>query len=311
MRKSFIIIVIIISTLAVYSFIPVLILYLRPDPPIYTNARAVEQLKDNDGNYFKFVIFGDNHAGLVFNDSAFLKEIWHINREDRYKGKIPVDFVAIAGDVTFRGSPWQYRIFNRLRSMIKFPVICTDGNHDNDTHRNKELFKQYVGKNEFSFTDRNCYFILLDNTINDLTQGQFNWLEEELKRSAAYAHRFVIMHKSPISMYQLSWFRPETSRWSYRFMKLCEKYKVDMVITGHEHMFRTGIYGGVRYITCGGGGIITWAPRDEGGYLHYVVVRVYGDYVDYEIRKIFPPFWEYLTYYLWKDLYYFIRNIIS
>lgn len=311
MRKALLIVAVLILAVSLYSFAPVVFLYLRPDPPIYTNAQAAERLKSNDGSYFQFIAFGDNHAGFVFDDSSTLKEVRRINREDRFKGKVPVDFVVIAGDLTFdKGTPWQYRVFNRIRSMIKFPVICAAGNHDDDTRRNKDLFKQYAGKNEFSFTDRNCYFILVDNTINDLTNAQFAWIEEELKKSAAYAHRFVVMHKSPLSLYQQSWFRPELSRWSYRFMKLCEKYKVDMVITGHEHMFREGVYGGVRYITSGGGGMLTTIPSRDGGFLHYVSVRVFGDYVDYEVRKVFPPFWEYITYYLWKDIFYFVKDVI-
>ena len=35
--------------------------------------------------------------------------------------------------------------------------------------------------------------------------------------------------------------------------------------------------------------IIPWAPTWDGGYLHYLSIRVYGDYLDYEVRKVFPP----------------------
>jgi hypothetical protein len=118
------------------------------------------------------------------------------------------------------------------------------------------------------------------------------------------------MHKPPMSPYQQSWYRPEVVPWSYRFMKLCEKYKVDIVFSGHEHMFREEQLGGVKYITSGGGGGVILHPSgDAGGFFHYLVVRVKGDYVDYEIRKISPPVWEYFAYYLWKDLFYFLKGI--
>jgi predicted phosphodiesterase len=310
MKKFLIIISILILALAVYSIIPVVALYLSGDPVPYSNEQALAKLKNNDGSYFKFIVTSDNHAGMIFNDSAALKEIRSMNREDRFKDKIPVDFVILAGDVTFRGKPWQYRIFNRLRKMIKYPVICAVGNHDDDETHDLTLFKKYIGETDFSFNDRNCYFIFVNNGINDLSNIQFAWIEDELKKSAPYAHRFIVVHKQPLSSYQQTWYRPGLSKWSYRFMKMCEKHKVDMVIGGHEHMFRENIHGGVKYITCGGGGIITWAPWWDGGYLNYVSIRVYGDYVDYEVRKIFPPFWEYITYYLWKDLYYIIKDVI-
>lgn len=308
MRKTLKIFAVAMAALAVYSLIPVIWLYLGKAPAVYTNKEAIARLTDNTGDHFAFIVLGDNHAGLLFNDSATLKLIRNINREDRFK-KIPIDFVVVLGDVTFRGSGWDYGVYNRLRSSIKMPVISTIGNHD-DHNDGIQIFKKYIGEPEFAFADRNSYFIIFNNIKGDVTEEQFSWLEGELEGSSAYKHRFIIAHKSPISLYQQSWYRPELSSWSYRFMKLCEKYKVDIVLSGHEHMFKSETYGGVRYITSGGGGIPTSFPEQDGGYLHYIVVRVYGDYIDYETRRIFPPFWEFLTYYLWKELFYFLKGLI-
>ena len=218
--------------------------------------------------------------------------------------------MANLGDITFlKGTRWEYLIYNRLRAKIKFPVISLMGNHDDDRH-GEHLFKEYVGRREFSFTNRNSYFIVIDNRVTDLNEQQCAWLEEELKKSAGYRHRFIFMHKQALSPYQQSWFRPELGKWSYRFMKICETYKVDIVFAGHEHMFREGTYGNVRYVTSGGAGMFIQIPESEGGYLNYVVVRVYGDYVDYEVRKVFPPLWEYFTYYMWKELFYSLKDIV-
>jgi predicted phosphodiesterase len=309
MTKLFLkIIGIVILISIIYSLIPVIGLYLHKDMPGLTNEQVADKLKNNKGDYFSFIVFGDNHAGFIFDDSAFLKLIRRMNREDRFM-KLNIDFAANLGDVCFvRGTRWDYRIYNRLRSKIKWPVISVMGNHDDE--RGEHLFKEYLGNREFSFTDRNSYFIVLDNRITALSEEQCAWLEAELKRSAAYKHRFVLMHKQALSLYQQSWFRPELSKWSYHFMKLCEQYKVDIVFAGHEHMFREGVYGGVRYIISGGGGMLTQIPESDGGYLHYLVVRVYGDYVDFEVRKVFPPLWEYFTYYMWKELFYSAKNIL-
>jgi predicted phosphodiesterase len=290
------------------SLIPVFALYLQKDVTGPTNDQIMEKLKDNKGNVFAFIVFGDNHAGFIFDDSAFLKIIRNMNRENRFR-KLNMDFVVNLGDIAFiKGTKWDYRIYNRLRAKIKWPVISLMGNHDDDRH-GEHLFREYLGKKEFSFVNRNSYFIILDNKITSLSEGQCNWLEEELQKSAPYAHRFIFMHKQAMSLYQQSWFRPELGSWSHRFMKLCEKYKVDIVFAGHEHMFREAVYGGVRYVMSGGGGMFIQIPESDGGYLHYLVVRVYGDYVDYEVRKIFPPLWEYFTYYMWKELLYSLKAI--
>jgi len=302
------ILLIVFSIVVLYSIVPVLSLYFQNNPELPTNVKIIEKFYCNKGDSFEFIVLGDNHAGLIFNDSAALKLIKNMNREDRFK-KIPVDFVMVSGDVTFRGSEWDYWIYNKIKSRIKWPVISAIGNHDADKH-GRVYFAKYYGKPDFSFVDRNSYFIVLDNIIGDLREDQFAWFEKELEKSAAYAHRFVTLHKSPRSLYQQSWFRPELSPWAYRFMKLCEKYKVDIVFSGHEHLFKEETFGGVKYIISGGGGNLIHFPDSEGGFLHYLTVRVFGDYVDYEVRKIVPPFWELLTYYIWKDLFYCLEYMI-
>lgn len=293
----------------IVSLIPVVALYLGKDTAGPTNDEIVDKLKDNKGNVFSFIVFGDNHAGFIFDDSAFLKLIRRMNRENRFR-KLNIDFVVNLGDIAFvKGTRWDYRIYNRLRAKIKWPVISLMGNHDDDRH-GEHLFREYLGKKEFSFVNRNSYFIVMDNKITSLSEEQCKWLEEELQKSAPYAHRFVFMHKQAMSLYQQSWFRPELGSWSYRFMKLCEKYKVDIVFAGHEHMFREAVYGGVRYVMSGGGGMFIQIPESDGGYLHYLVVRVYGDYVDFEVRKVFPPLWEFFTYYMWKELFYSLKAVL-
>lgn len=290
-----------------YSLVPVTVLYLKKDPPPQTNETSVKKLEKNKGEKFKFIVLGDCHAGLIFDDSAALKIVRRINREDIFR-KIKTDFVAIAGDLTFRGSEWDYRIYNRIRSLIKRPVIVTAGNHDDD-NGGAARFRKYAGDSEFSFANRNAYFILIDNSTGDMNAAKFARLEDELKKSQGYKHRFIVMHKSPVSPYQQTWYGPEMNPWSYKFMKLCEAYRVDMVFSGHEHMYKEMNFGGVKYVVTGSGGMIAHIPTPDGGYLHYLVVRVNGDYIDYEVRKVFPPLWEFFTYYLWKDLYYFLRDI--
>lgn len=294
---------------SLYSMVPLIGLYVQKDPPIVTNAQAISKIKANEGPLQSFIVFGDNHAGLFFDDSATLKLAARMNREGRFK-KMPVDFVISPGDVTFRASAWDYRNWNKIKSRIKYPVLCGMGNHDNDRDEKEEkLFRKYNGAKEFSFANKNSYFMVLDDNDGGLTDKQLARFEEELKASSAYVNRFVIMHKAPISPYQQSWYRPELSPWAYKFMKLCEKYSVDIVFSGHEHMSKTMSFGGVTYVITGGGGIITQIPEWDGGFLHYVVVRVCGDYVDFEVRKVFPPVWEYFTYYMWKNLFYFLKDV--
>jgi len=308
MKRLATVLSIIFLFLFIHSLSPLVWFYMKKDVKTLTNEESAAKLQDNKGSYFAFIVFGDNHTGFPLNDSATLKLIRLMNREDRFK-KIPIDFVVNLGDVTFcKGRESNYRSYNKMRSLIKWPVISVMGNHDY-VKGGWRYFQKYIGKNEFSFTDRGSYFIVLDNKITDVTQTQFAWLEEELKNSAAYNHRFLFMHKPPLSLYQQGWFRPELNPWSQRLMKLCEKYNVDIVFAGHEHMFRERMLGAVKYVISGAGGMPLIIPAWDGGYLHYMVVRVYGDYVDYEVRKVFPPFWEFVGYYMWKDAFYALKHV--
>ncbi|MCI0481001.1 MAG: metallophosphoesterase, partial [Candidatus Dadabacteria bacterium] len=130
MKRALKITAIAIVALSLYSLTPVAFLYMKKDTRQPSNAETAEKLKANKGELFGFIVFGDNHAGFIFDDSAFLKLIRNMNREGRYR-KLPIDFAMNAGDVTFsKGLESDYRTYDKLRSMIKWPVISAAGNHD-------------------------------------------------------------------------------------------------------------------------------------------------------------------------------------
>jgi len=84
-----------------------------------------------------------------------------------------------------------------------------------------------------------------------------------------------------------------------------------MVFSGHENISRVVKFGRVTYLVCGGGGTLLMQPTTEGGFLNYIVVKVNKDYLDYEIRKVFPPLWQFFTFYLWKDLAFFLQGLLN
>ncbi|MBD3426239.1 MAG: hypothetical protein GF409_03290 [Candidatus Omnitrophica bacterium] len=298
------VLLIIFIALVVWSFLPLVPFWMMQGaPPGDNNQTNIQKLEQNTGAYFSFIVFGDNHAGLIFNDSATLKEIWHMNREDRFR-KVPIDFVLSVGDVTLDGKRSHFLAYKKMQKLIKYPVVAAIGNHDD-----RKLFEEYCGKKEFSFVNRNCFFIILDNEQGALRESQFNWLEEQLQKGQQHDHIFIAMHKPPFDPYQQEWYNEDNSPWAYRFRKLCGQYGVEMVFSGHKHMFKSEKFDGVEHIVTGGGGMLIEIPEDDGGYLHYMRVMVNNDYVTYEVRKVSPPLWEYLTYYFWKEAVYWARNL--
>ena len=289
--------------MVVYSFLPMVRFFvMKGASPLDNNQTNAEKLKDNEGVYFSFIVFGDNHSGLIFNDSAAIKQVWHMNREDRFR-KVPIDFVVSTGDVTLDGKESHFRAYKKIQELIKYPVIAAIGNHDD-----KELFHKYCGLDEIAFANRNSYFIIFNNQRGHPSDDQFKWLEEELVKGEKYEHTFVFLHKPPFDPCQQEWYNEDNSPWAYRFRKLCAEHGVRKVFSGHKHMFKSEVFDGVEYIVTGGGGMLTEIPDAEGGYHHYVRVMVNNDYVTYEVRKVAPPLWQVLTYYMWKELVYIARN---
>ncbi len=297
-----------ILALALISALPLFSVYIaRPDAKIEKNEAVAEKLKRLEGDRFAFIVMGDSRPGMILNNASTLKLIQSINQEGRFGDKISIDSVFLTGDNVFHGKLAHYKMYARLFSGLKFPVIAAIGNHDCDNDGLK-YFKEYMGATRIAFASRNSFFITLDDNEGEFPDEQFEWFQEELKKGANYSHRFVFMHKPPFNPYHHSWFRIETTPWTRRFMKLCEDYKVDIVFLGHEHMFKELEFRGVRYVVTAGGGILTTIPAADGGYLHYCLVHVNGPYISYEVRRVKPPFWIYISYYLWKDLFYTLKG---
>ncbi len=304
MKKLMKAIILGLSAAIIYSALPLIPYWLMsPASNDVNNQTSIEKLKDNEGAYFSFIVFGDNHSGLILNDAATLKEIWHMNREDRFR-KVPIDFVLNVGDVSLDGKRSHFEAYKKMQALIKYPVIAAIGNHDD-----RKLFEEFCGMKEFAFTNRNSYFIVIDNEEGELTEKQFEWLEGHLKRAKDYDNIFIAMHKSPFDPYQQDWYNIDNMPWAYKFRKLCAQYRVKMVFAGHRHMFRYERFDGVDYIVTGGGGMVTEIPESEGGFLHYIRVLVNNDYVTFEVRRVSPPLWEYQVYYMWKEFIYWIRNL--
>jgi len=211
----------VILLLAALSAVPIVSFYISNTPlKADMNESVAKRLENLEGDRFAFIVIGDPESGLCLNEGSFLKVISNINREDRFK-KVSLLSVFTTGDNVFRGKFYQYKIYKKFISLLKFPVISTPGNHDYDGGGEK-YFKEFLGKNEFAFGSYNSYFIILDNNEGDVSDAQFEWLEKELKKSSTRSHRFVFMHKPPFNPYQQSWYRIETTPWPRRFMKLCE-----------------------------------------------------------------------------------------
>jgi predicted phosphodiesterase len=208
-----------------------------------------------------FAVVGDTGTGLA---PAF-----EVARQMKiYRDKIRFDFVLMLGDNVYPdGNPsllkrcFEEPYKDLLNDGVKFYAVL--GNHDvrkgakaqinydkfNMRGRRYYSFKKGEGLIDRITGDAMVEFFALDS--NAMSQEQLSWLEGALKSSKA-RWKVVFMHHSVYSSA-----RKHGSNGSLRKMlePLFIRYKVDVVLAGHEHVYeRLKPQNGVRYFTQGASG---------------------------------------------------------
>ena len=64
---------------------------------------------------------------------------------------------------------------------------------------------------------------------------------------------------------------------------LFRKHPVRAVFSGHEHVYWRETHDGIDYFIAGGAGAPLYASPDRGGFSHYVIVRLSGDALTYDV----------------------------
>jgi predicted phosphodiesterase len=223
-------------------------------------------------------------------------------------------FVLHAGDLVSTGSNkrhWTDTFFPSMEPLISraaiFPVL---GNHEADA----EFYYQYMDlpKPEYyyTFTYGNAQFFMIDTNRNvGSGSEQYAWLEKQLKASRA-TWKIVCHHHPPYSSdendYGNLWKTNQSTRGDLRARELTtlyDRYKVDIVWTGHIHTYertwpmRNGKpteRGGTLYMVTGGGGGGLENPgpfrtafsnvvhRDH----HYAMVHVNGKHIETRVYDV-------------------------
>jgi 3',5'-cyclic AMP phosphodiesterase CpdA len=144
----------------------------------------------------------------------------------------------------------------------------------------------------YGFSYGNARFLVLDSNMYSFAlTDQTSWIERQLqaaRQDASIRHIFVVMHHPPFSISLHGGQRDLRERW----VPLFEKYGVDAVFSGHDHVYERADKGGIHYFVTGGGGAPLYprSPRaqkiDKDAVKmfervnHFLRVHVYGDLVE-------------------------------
>jgi predicted phosphodiesterase len=209
-----------------------------------------------DDSGFSFAVVGDSGSGGKGQLAvAALLE------------RLRPDLVLHTGDVVYPAGLERHstrRFFAPYRNLIKtvplFPVL---GNHDVRKGNGAAFLENFhpplesprSTKRYYSFDWGNTHFVALDSELYHGDRGsspeeQRDFLERDLAASRK-RWRIVFLHRSPYGSSR----HGGDGRVKEDLEPLFVKHGVDLVFSGHDHVYeRTVPIGGVTYVVSGGGG---------------------------------------------------------
>lgn len=193
-----------------------------------------------------------------------------------------VDFLIVAGDVTGSGTEQELATFSSFmaNSWVKFYAV--PGNHDVSKAPPESLFAKYVGKPSQSFSHKNCFFVLIDNSSPEkgFSREERKRVDEDLlsARKNNFDHYIAVCHVPPGYPYSLLSGEDERSAISNNdyIVPVLTRNGVKELFCGHFHAFRQYEENNLRVTITGGAGAPLHASERNGGYHHYILVEVVG-----------------------------------
>ena len=214
-------------------------------PAAQNAARVVETLPARPDS-LKFAVLGDNGTGA--------KPQYDVGQQmAAARMTFPFDMVLMLGDNMYGRQEAQDFVtkFERpYAALLQAGVLfyATLGNHDNQNNRFYKAFNM-GGERYFTFVKKNVRFFVLDT--NQLDPKQRAWFDETLQRSddqwrICFFHHPIYSdggrHGSDVALRVV-------------LEPLVIKYGVDVVFSGHDHMYeRLKPQKGITYFVSGSGG---------------------------------------------------------
>jgi hypothetical protein len=226
----------------------------------------------------RFAVIGDTGSGTE-------KQQQVANTMFQYRSAFPFDFVLMMGDNLYgseKPQDYQTKFANVYQKLLddKVKFYATLGNHDQPNERFYENFNMN-GKEYYRFTKGNVAFYALNSNYMD--KKQLKWLEDELAKDTS-EWKAAFFHHPPYSSA-----RKHGSDKQIREVlePLFVRYGVNLVLTGHEHVYeRIKPQKGIYYFVSGAGGQLRPGDVKQGSALtekaydrdmHFMLFEVAGD----------------------------------
>jgi len=240
------------------------------------NKKEISRIKVDPTDFY-FAVFGD-HKGHDAHFEPLLRDVDH-DKE--------IAFAIELGDLVRQGRRWFYRrLLNQVEKNLSIPFLTAIGNHD--LYHGSTNYREIFGPTYYSFQIGQIYFIILDTSARfQFDKAQRQWLEAALQRSQTSKIRFVFAH---VPLFDPRG-RPEfvkclSEKDGKDLLGLCKRYNVTHFFASHIHGYFSGSWEGVPYTITGGAGAGLHGNDPQHFFRHYIKVRVSGDEVGMEVKRI-------------------------
>ena len=243
--------------------------------------------------YF-FIHLSDPQFGMIENNGEFSQETKMVEEAVAAINRLNPAFVVITGDMIHHDGDLAQieeckRLFGQVHKSI--PVYYTPGNHDVGLMAPDDLlalYQTHFGSDRFSVLYKNTRLIGFNSVLiwakrDALENEQYQWLEDELKKSAKNTHRFVFAHHPPFvqTIDEPDKYQNLPSDRRGKYIDLFNKYNVRYMFAGHAH--RNGIVHAENLTVIITNGLCVSHSHEPPGLR---IVKVYPDRVTHEFYAV-------------------------
>jgi len=226
----------------------------------------------------RFAVIGDTGSG-----SDKQREVGEMMAQ--YRGVFPFEFVLMMGDNLYGGEApkdFEKKFSEPYKALLdnKVKFYATLGNHDQALQINYANFNMN-GKEYYRFKKGNVAFYSLNS--NSMDKKQVEWLESELSKDTS-DWKVCFFHHPPYSSAKKHGSDPQLRE---VVEPIFIKYGVNVVLTGHDHVYeRIKPQKGIYYFVSGAGGQLRAGDVKETSALveksydrdnHFMLFEVAGD----------------------------------
>ena len=225
--------------------------------------------------YPDFAIISDTHVGA--RNSVYAGLI-------RVLDDLKIDTIIHTGDIINKpGSLHQWKRFFETTGSEKILHVAP-GNHDIRFKLSREVYGRFFLSPYYSFSKGDTLFVMLNTVLprqrSRITGRQFEWLHTELARS--FRFKFVFLHEPlfpALPLHGLNVFRKARNK----LHRLFVDNRVNLVVAGHNHIYRRSERDAVTYVVTGntGGKRFPFGLVSKNGssFRYIVATRIDGNYL--------------------------------